>query len=517
MTHNRSQSAVFPENRPLNRPGPRPVADEKNRNATWGSLLSSATKVAGLGILQESEPRAGWRKSCWMVLTASWLNLLLLIIPVAWVSHWQAEQWGHEVTFILCFICIIPLQNIFDWCGEQVARRTGHDLGDFIAITFKNCVEVTLAAILLRNCHLRLLQSTIIGVVILHLLLVPGTAFFVQGSQTFQQILHPHHASLNPSLLMTGVLAIMLPTAFFAALDRGNDTVAASASEHEPFSPLVSDVVRDDLLRMSRGISVMLLLIYVSSRVYRHISWPPRFPWTKTQPGTASADEMSATDSHIHQHRDDEEFEDGELDNLNEPLLHPVVYTALIMVSIAVMAVTAEFLVESIDPIRERNGIQAEWFGLILLPLVSFSPEAAIAAWCFGRTLYTSLGGHASTPTPPASLLAHGRPIDMSIQFTLWWMPLLVLFAWWTEKPLHLLFDYFEVSLLLGSCFLVNYVTADGKTNFAEGVVLVTFYVMIATASWFYPGQPQVSYMLNCPGSVAAGVANGVENALVTS
>lgn len=28
--------------------------------------------------------------------------------------------------------------------------------------------------------------------------------------------------------------------------------------------------------------------------------------------------------------------------------------------------------------------------------------------------------------------------------------------------------DYFEVALLLGSCFLVNYVTADGKTNFAE-------------------------------------------------
>ncbi|KAI0667441.1 hypothetical protein C8Q78DRAFT_1082163 [Trametes maxima] len=300
----------------------------------------------------------------------------------------------------------------------------------------------------------------------------------------------------------------MLPTAFFAALDRGNDTVAAPASEHEPFSPLVSDTVRDDLLRMSRGISVMLLLIYVASRVYRHVPWPPRFPWSKTP--TASADDMSATDSHTHQHRDDD-FED------DEPLLHPVVYTALIMVSIAVMAVTAEFLVESIDPIRERSGIQAEWFGLILLPLVSFSPEAVIAACCFGRTLYISLRGLDPEPTQSSSLLAHGRPIDLSIQFTLWWMPVLVLFAWWTEKPLHLLFDYFEVSLLLGSCFLVNYVTADGKTNFAEGLILVTFYVMVATASWFYPGQPQVGYMLNCPGSVAAGVANVLENALMLS
>ncbi|OJT06762.1 hypothetical protein TRAPUB_2381 [Trametes pubescens] len=90
----------------------------------------------------------------------------------------------------------------------------------------------------------------------------------------------------------------------------------------------------------------------------------------------------------------------------------------------------------------------------------------------------------------------------------LWWMPLLVLFAWWTGKPFHLLFgtcpgaalscqcgrglmgsreDYFEVALLLGSCFLVNYVTADGKTNFAE-----------ATATWLYPGQPQVGFLLSC-------------------
>ena len=28
--------------------------------------------------------------------------------------------------------------------------------------------------------------------------------------------------------------------------------------------------------------------------------------------------------------------------------------------------------------------------------------------------------------------------------------------------------DYFEVVLLLGTCFLVNHVTADGKANFAE-------------------------------------------------
>ena len=28
--------------------------------------------------------------------------------------------------------------------------------------------------------------------------------------------------------------------------------------------------------------------------------------------------------------------------------------------------------------------------------------------------------------------------------------------------------DYYELAIILGSCFLVNYVTADSKTNWVE-------------------------------------------------
>ena len=43
------------------------------------------------------------------------------------------------------------------------------------------------------------------------------------------------------------------------------------------------------------------------------------------------------------------------------------------------------------------------------------------------------------SPTPP-NTLAKGEAIDLSIQFTLFWMPFLVLLGWWTNKPLTLLF-----------------------------------------------------------------------------
>lgn len=52
--------------------------------------------------------------------------------------------------------------------------------------------------------RLKILQSTIIGVIVLHLLLIPGTAFLVGGSGIWEQHLHPHLAQLNSSLLTLG-------------------------------------------------------------------------------------------------------------------------------------------------------------------------------------------------------------------------------------------------------------------------------------------------------------------------
>ena len=33
--------------------------------------------------------------------------------------------------------------------------------------------------------------------------------------------------------------------------------------------------------------------------------------------------------------------------------------------------------------------------------------------------------------------------------------------------------------MLLGACFLVNYVTIDAKTNMSEGLTMICFYLMI--------------------------------------
>ncbi|KAI0072620.1 hypothetical protein K474DRAFT_1667609 [Panus rudis PR-1116 ss-1] len=434
----------------------------------------------------------GWGESLRNIALSSYLNAFLVCIPIAWVAHFHMRSEHNEegvfpesVTFALCFLSIIPLEKMFDWGGEQMSLYLGKSIGDLLIVTLNNAVEATLAIILMAHCELRLLQSTIIGVVILHLLLIPGTAFLTGGAQIWEQNLHPHTTQLNHSLLIIGVMTILLPTAFFAALDRGV-VIQAETGATGFSSELISDHSRDQLLRMSRGVAVCLLVVYIASRVF-----------LANPPGDDNALEIHDNAPEALKREEEELLH-------TEPLVNPWVCMITLVITVGIMAATAEWLVESIEFVREAGGITEEWFGLILLPIVSFSADGAVAVVYFVRsTINHFLGRKTLVPQE----LAKARAIDLSIQFTLFWMPFLVLLAWWVGKPLTLMFDYFEVALLLGSCFLVNYVTADAKTNWVEGLIMVAFYFMIATCSWFYGGQPEVEIMLSCPQSIAEAFA----------
>lgn len=452
------------------------------------STAKGSTSLFWTRFTRRGKEQIGVIPSLKALATFSWLNVFMIFSPLAWVAHFvpkwghdEMSSWSHPVIFTFSFLSIIAHESIFHFLGEQMAFYLGRDLGDLLIITLNNAVEVTLAILLLAKCELKLLQSTIVGVAILHLLLVPGAAFITGGARIWEQNLHPHLTQLNQTLLTIGVLTLLLPAAFFAALDQGVVAVAGATTES-----VVNDTVRDTFLRMSRGLSIMLLVVYVCSRTFLH--HPPGHGNALSQ--HPSAPEEVLREVHRLAHED--------------PKMNQWVCIVVLVVIVGVMAATAEWLVDSIEPIREAGNIREEWFGLILLPIVSFSSDGVVAIAYFLR--YTARH-YFGTPTPPETL-ATSRAIDLSIQFMLFWMPFLVLIGWWTNKPMTLLFDLFEVAVLLGSCFLVNYVTADSKTNWLEGYAMVTFYMMIALCSWFYPGQTEIHEMVACT-SVATAIGEG--------
>ncbi|KAJ3540311.1 hypothetical protein NM688_g6245 [Phlebia brevispora] len=532
--------------------------------------------------------KVGWRESVKTVFAFRkwpWPVYLVLLTPVAWTFHFLnlQQQWAHQTTFALCFLSLIPLEIIFGWGGEQLALYLGTGLGDLVIVTLNNAIEGTLAILLLVKCELRLLQSTIIGVVLLHLLLVPGFAFFVGGIKIREQTLEQDPTDLNHSLLIVGMYAIMIPTAYFRSLDESSQLVSVTVPDS-----VLSDDMRGALLRISRGLAFILIIVYVGSRIYIHLPPSddtasdallklggsersfPRLHATRTNtrssedtvhhrtanrgrlPSMASSASRGDAPSRV---RTTSRATKPESSQLNQsapsqaqgpgqasplpaptpqipapvvkqsrknntgaratpgrnteqkppPRINSWVATILLISTVALMAITSEFLVQSIEHVRAPKGIPQEFFGLILLPLVSFSAGGISAVLYFLRSLYIAL---TRRERGRPSRLAKARPIDLSIQFILLWMPCLVLLGWIIKRPMILMFDNFEVVLLISSSYLVNNVTVHAKTNWAKGLIMICSYAMIGTTVWFYSGQSEQQFLLSCPGSVAAAIEN---------
>lgn len=198
---------------------------------------------------------------------------------------------------------------------------------------------------------------------------------------------------------------MLIPTAFFAALDHGSTA-----------DVLVSDTTKSTFLKMSHGLAVILLVVYVTSRIFLH-----------NPPGDSNA-LRPAPDAHP-------EILDEEARLLKErPEISAGFCILLLLATIVVLAVTAEMLVASIEHVRKDGNIQEEWFGLVLLPIVSFSADGTVAILYFARAAMCLKDNE------PPTTLAKSRAIDLSVQFTLFWLPFFVLLGWCLGKPLLFLF-----------------------------------------------------------------------------
>lgn len=104
-------------------------------------------------------------------------------------------------------------------------------------------------------------QSSLLGSILSNLLLVLGMCFFAGGLRYSEQTFAETGAQLNSSLLVVSVIAILLPAGFFAA-----------------FSDAISEnVVKEDVLAMSRGAAVILLVTYVAYMLFQLWSHPHLF------------------------------------------------------------------------------------------------------------------------------------------------------------------------------------------------------------------------------------------------
>ena len=150
----------------------------------------------------------------------------------------------------------------------------------------------------------------------------------------------------------------------------------------------------------------------------------------------------------------------------------------LLLVSTSLVAVCAEFMVDSINGLVKTSSISEIFIGLIILPIVGNAAEHVTAVTVAMKNKMD---------------LAIGVAVGSSIQIALFITPLVVIIGWAMDRQMSLYFTLFETVCLFVSAFITNFLVLDGRSNYLEGALLMSTYVIISIIAFFYPDQRDAS------------------------
>ncbi|OAX33116.1 calcium/proton exchanger [Rhizopogon vinicolor AM-OR11-026] len=437
------------------------------------------------------------------IVFASWLNVLLVFIPISWAINFALPD-QHTLIFIFTFLAIMPLAKLLAFATDELSLRVGQTLAGLLNATLGNAVELIVSIIALSKCQLSIVQSSLVGSVLSNLLLVLGMCFFAGGLRFSEQGFGQTAAQLNSSLLTISVIAVLIPGAFHMALQ--------GQAQYDEVT------VDDKILKTSHGVALILLFIYASYLVFQLFSHktlcdddneemqptkgyegenPFRLYGRSGRKNMADG-EMVSSPSLAHEEEGattasvsraeggmlDVEHGGPEIEALEQPQMSVAVCIWLLIVVTVLVAVTAEFLVDSIDGLTATGSISKEFVGVILLPIVGNAAEHVTAVTSSVKDKLT---------------LSLSVAVGSSIQIALFVIPFIVTLGWIMNKPLTLLFDPLESIVMFLSVITVNYVVQDGKSNWLEGMILMCLYLIVAVTFWYYPGTSIVNTMSPSP------------------
>ncbi|CEJ89145.1 Putative Serine/threonine protein kinase-like protein [[Torrubiella] hemipterigena] len=257
------------------------VIDGKSAaNDESNSIVTDTTNEAEAG---KDQHKGSWfqrvatetRRSFWLTITHSWVNVLLVFVPVG-IAIANVPGIHPGAIFGVNAIAIIPLAGLLSHATESVAREMGDALGALLNVTFGNAVELIIFIIALVKGEIRIVQASLLGSILANLLLILGMGFFLGGLRFREQVYNSTVTQMSACLLSLSVISLVLPTAFHASFKNSQDADRES-------------------LKISRGTSVILLLVYgiyllfqLKSHAYLYESTPQHIVDAEALPGPAA-------------------------------------------------------------------------------------------------------------------------------------------------------------------------------------------------------------------------------------
>ncbi|TFY83290.1 hypothetical protein EWM64_g720 [Hericium alpestre] len=161
----------------------------------------------------------------------------------------------QKLVFIFCTLALLPLVKLHDLATKELAMRIGGSKTGLLNASMSNTVELVVATTALRKCQLRVVQSSLIGSMLSKMLLVLGMCFFAGGLRFSEQDFDPTATGIQSSLLSISVAAVLMPAAYHFSLSGGTGSA--------------SDEQKEDILRMSHGVALVLLSIHVAYLLFQ--------------------------------------------------------------------------------------------------------------------------------------------------------------------------------------------------------------------------------------------------------
>jgi Ca2+:H+ antiporter len=147
---------------------------------------------------------------------------------------------------------------------------------------------------------------------------------------------------------------------------------------------------------------------------------------------------------------------------------------ALLVLSLSTIGVViaSELLVRAVEPVVSGLGVSEFFLGIILIPIIGNVAEHLVAV---------EVAYHNKME------LSVEIAVASSLQIALFVAPVLVFISLLMSNPLQLIFNQFELLALIAGVIIAALVSADGESNWLEGVELLAVYAILSLAFFLLP------------------------------
>jgi Ca2+:H+ antiporter len=328
------------------------------------------------------------------------------------------------LTFGISALTILGLAYTLGHATEQLGISAGPRIGGIMNATVGNVGEIIIAAFLIMDNKIDIVHASITGSIVGNLLLVLGASLLIGGLRNGVQSYDAGATGMNAASLILATIGLVVP-ATFAFLIGGGEATA-------PGDPQFFQIEA-----LTVGVAVLLLFTYAAQTWFFLRS--PESP-TSGQ----AAEEVPAWSWRLS--------------------------LGVLLASAAALTFASEVLVHTLEPAVASLGISEFFIGIILIPLIGNLAEHVV-----GVTL-------AYKNKMDFSLLTS---IGSATQIALFAVPLLVFFGLVVGNPLTLVFTPLEVVAVGVGVLIASYIALDGRSNWVEGLQLVSVYAILAIAFFF--------------------------------